>query len=179
LGDLQYYDSVRISDGHFRPDEDVLWDLAVHDLGCLDAMRPRPPVALSATGAAHPPGSQHSVAYLTMFYDDGLIAHVHASWLSPVKVRRIMIGGGLGRIVLDERAPGDCRAERFGLAASTEPSELDGREPVLLALEHFVSCISAGSDPVTDGRAGFRVVRLLEHASRSLAQRGRPVDLVT
>jgi predicted dehydrogenase len=175
LGDLQHYDSVRISDGRSRPGEDVMWDLAVHDLGCLDALRDDQPVAVSATGASYPAGAPASVAHVTLFYADDSIAHIQASWRSPVKVRRILVGGSRARLVIDDAEPRDKLRlyEGEGVVVPT----LDGTEPLLVAVRHFASCITDGSRPLTDGRAGHRVVRVLEHASRSLADRGRPVEL--
>jgi predicted dehydrogenase len=192
LGDLYYYDSVRISLGRFQPGGDVLWDLAVHDLGCLDVLRPDRPVALSATGAAHPVGARDSVAYLTLFYADGMIAHIHANWLSPVKVRRMLIGGSRSMVMFDDLEPSE-KVRVYEATSVAERGEADGRvgyrtgdvwaprldvrEPLLFALRHFVDCVRTGARPLTDGEAGRRVVGLLEGASRSLASRGRPMDL--
>ncbi len=195
LGDLYYYDSVRISPGRFQPDGDVLWDLAVHDLGCLDALRSDRPIALSATGAAHPVGARDSVAYLTLFFGDGMIAHLHANWLSPVKVRRVLIGASRAMVIHDDLEPSEkvrvYEASSVSELDVTEPAadrvayrtgdiwapRLDVTEPLQLALRHFVECVDTGAAPMTDGEAGRRVVRLLEHASQSLASQGRPVDL--
>ena len=176
VGDLLYYDSVRISDGTFRSDEDVLWDLAVHDLGLLDVLHPGPPVRLTATGAAHPADGPHSLAHLTLFYDDGMIAHISASWLSPVKVRRILLGGRRCRLVFDDLETIDkLRVHRADQVEDLRVPVLDRTEPLQLALEHFADCVSTGRTPVSDGRAGLRIVRLLELASRSLAAEGTPM----
>jgi len=174
IGDLYYYDSVRISPGRFRAGEDVLWDLAVHDLGCLDVMRPQPPVAVSATGG-HPAGAPGSIAYLSLFYDDGAIAHIHASWLSPLKVRRILLGGSRGQLAFDDLEPEE-KVRLYQGGHDTTP-HFDPTEPLLLALGEFIRCIDQDEVPLTDGEAGYRAVRLLEDASCSLAARGRPVDV--
>lgn len=88
LGDIYYYDSVRVNLGLFQHDVNVLWDLAVHDLAIMDFVLPSGPVAVSATGVSHVPGGPENIAYLTMFFANTLIAHVHVNWLAPVKVRR-------------------------------------------------------------------------------------------
>src|SRR5678809_1731772 len=88
LGDIYYYDSVRINLGLFQHDVNVLWDLAVHDLSIMDFVLRKQPVAVSATGLAHVPNRPENIAYMTMFFDGSLIAHVHVNWLTPVKVRR-------------------------------------------------------------------------------------------
>ena len=102
LGDIYYYDSVRINLGLFQHDVNVLWDLAVHDLSIMDFVLERQPVAVSATGLAHVPGEPENIAYMTIFFDGNLIAHVHANWLAPVKVRRTLLGGSRRMVVFDD-----------------------------------------------------------------------------
>ena len=102
LGDIQYYDSVRINLGLFQHDVNVLWDLAVHDLSIMDCVLDSPPVAVSATGLAHVEGSPENIAYLTMFFERTLIAHVHVNWLAPRKFRRTLLGGTRRMLVFDD-----------------------------------------------------------------------------
>src|SRR5262245_27556939 len=92
LGEI-YYDSVRINLGLFQHDVNVLWDLAVHDLSIMDYVLGQTPASVSATGLAHVAGQPENIAYMTMFFDGRLIAHVHVNWLAPVKVRRTLLGG--------------------------------------------------------------------------------------
>ena len=168
---------MRISPGRFQPDGDVLWDLATHDLGCLDLLVSERPVAVSATGVAQPRSGPVSVAYLTLFYESGFVAHVHASWLSPVKVRRVLVGGSGAMAVHDDLAPADpLRVHRHDDGGSWSPP-VDPTEPLRHALAEFVGCVASGVTSRTDGEAGLRVVRILEAASASLAGRGAPVDL--
>jgi len=102
LGDIYYYDSVRINLGLFQHDVNVLWDLAVHDLAIMDYVLSERPVAVSATGLAHVPGKPENIAYMTMFFENSLIAHVHVNWLSPVKVRRTLLGGSRRMVMFDD-----------------------------------------------------------------------------
>src|SRR5438132_6612850 len=102
LGKIYYYDSVRINLGLFQHDVNVLWDLAVHDLSIMDYVLAQTPVSVSATGLAHVPGRPENIAYMTMFFDGRLIAHVHVNWLAPVKVRRTLLGGSRRMIVFDD-----------------------------------------------------------------------------
>src|SRR5581483_8191947 len=88
LGEVYYYDSVRINLGLFQHDVNVLWDLAVHDLSIMDFVLNQSPVAVSATGLSHVPGQPENIAYMTMLFEGRLIAHLHVNWLAPVKVRR-------------------------------------------------------------------------------------------
>src|SRR5207244_7524385 len=102
LGDIYYYDSVRVNLGLFQRDVNVIWDLAVHDLAIMDYLVPEYPCAVSAAGMSHFAGGQENIAYLTLFFESRLIAHVHVNWLAPVKVRRTLIGGSRKMIVYDD-----------------------------------------------------------------------------
>src|SRR5437762_7052460 len=108
LGRLYYYDSVRINLGLFQHDVNVLWDLAVHDLAIMDyVFDGLAPTALSATGMSHVPGQPENIAYLTLFFPENLIAHIHVNWLAPVKIRRTLVGGSKKMIVYDDLEPSE------------------------------------------------------------------------
>ena len=107
LGDIYYYDSVRVNLGLFQHDVNVIWDLAVHDLSILDFVLTSKPVAVSATGISHLAGQPENVAYITLFFADNKIAHLHVNWLAPVKVRRTLIGGSEKMIVYDDLEPSE------------------------------------------------------------------------
>jgi predicted dehydrogenase len=195
LGDLYYYDSVRINLGLFQQDVDVLWDLAVHDLSIMDFVLPQQPVSVSATGLAHVPGKPENIAYMTMFFDGPMIAHVHASWLAPVKVRRTLLGGSRRMVVFDD-LEGSEKIKVYDSGISVDPSpenvyqmlvgyrtgdmwapKLSVTEALAVEAAHFVDCVTRSTKPKSDGEAGLRVVRLLEAASASMQSHGRPVDI--
>jgi predicted dehydrogenase len=179
LGQLYYYDSVRTNLGRFQNDVGVLWDLASHDLAILDYILDEQPARVSAQGFAHL-GDQHEVAYLSLEYPSGFHAHVHVSWLTPVKVRRVMLTGS-ERMLLWNDLEGARKLELYDHAVSSRISEkqrrvsyragdihvplLDISEPLQCAVQHFVQCIETGAVPLTDGEAGLRVIRLLEEAA--------------
>lgn len=195
LGDLYYYDSVRINLGLFQQDVDVLWDLAVHDLSIMDFVLSQQAVVVSATGLSHVQGNPKNIAYMTMFFDGPMIAHVHASWLAPVKVRRTLLGGSHRMIVFDDLETSEkIRVYDSGISVDPSPENVyqmligyrtgDMWAPKLavseaLAVEaaHFVDCVTRGTRPQSDGEAGLRVVRLLEAASASMQSYGRPVEI--
>ena len=194
LGDIYYYDSVRVNLGLFQHDHNVLWDLAVHDLSILDYIVPMKPVAVSATGMAHVPGQPENVAYMTLFFDNSLIAHLHVNWLAPVKLRRTLIGGSRKMVVYDDIEPSEkVKVYDKGLrldgaenvyqmlisyrAGDMWAPQLDVTEALRFEARHFVRCIEQGQRPTSDGEAGLRVVRVLEAAQRSMAEHGRPVEL--
>ncbi len=107
LGDIYYYDSVRVNLGLFQHDVSVIWDLAVHDLSIMDYVLPSKPVAVSATGVSHVAGEPENIAYLNLFFENNLIAHIHVNWLAPVKVRRTLVGGSSKMIVYDDLEPSE------------------------------------------------------------------------
>jgi len=195
IGDIYYYDSVRINLGLFQHDVNVLWDLAVHDLSIMDYVLGRHPASVSATGMSHVPGKPEDVAYLTMFFEGTLLGHVHASWLAPVKVRRTLIGGSRRMIVFDDLETSE-KVKVYDRGISVNPSPEDRYQvlvgyrsgdmwaphlPVAEALQqevaHFAECVMRGAVPLTDGHAGLRMVRLLEAATESLKRCGGVVPL--
>jgi predicted dehydrogenase len=195
LGDIYYYDSVRINLGLFQHDVNVLWDLAVHDLSIMDFVLEQQPTAVSATGFAHVSGSPENIAYMTMFFDGPLIAHVHVNWLAPVKIRRTLLGGSRRMVVFDDLETSE-KVKVYDRGISVDPSpenvyqmlvgyrsgdmwapKLAVSEALSVEAAHFVDCVSRGTEPMTSGEAGLRIVRLLEAATASMAAQGRPVLL--
>ena len=195
VGDVYYYDSVRINLGLFQSDVDVLWDLAVHDLSIMDFVLERQPVAVSATGLAHVSGKPANIAYLSMFFDAPLIAHVHVNWLAPVKVRQTLIGGSRRMIVYDDLEPSDkLRVYDRGISVDPGPEtvyamkigyragdmwapRVELTEALRTEALHFLDCIEHGRRPETSGEAGLRIVRILEAATASLRDQGRLVPV--
>jgi len=195
LGQIYYYDSVRVNLGLFQHDVDVIWDLAVHDLSIIDYVLPERPVAVSATGMAHVPGEPENIAYITLFFESSLIAHVHVNWLAPVKVRRALIGGSRKMIVYDDLEASE-KIKLYDKGITTQATaesvyqmlvgyrsgdmwspQLEVSEALNTEARHFIGCIERGETPLTDGRAGLRVVQTLEAASRSMRERGRVIEL--
>ena len=195
LGEIYYYDSVRVNLGLFQHDVSVLWDLAVHDLSILDYVLGQRAEAVSATGVSHVPGQPENVAYLTLFFPDRRVAHIHVNWLAPVKIRRTLIGGSEKMIVYDDLEPSE-KVKVYDKGVTVNPPRegvyqmligyrtgdmwaprLETTEALRVEADEFVRCIESGEPPATDGSAGLRVVEILEAATRSMADRGRPVEL--
>ncbi len=195
LGDIYYYDSVRVNLGLFQHDVDVIWDLAVHDLAIMDYVLPSHPYEVSATGMSHIPGRTQNIAYLTLFFDGSLIAHTHVNWLAPVKVRRTLIGGSQKMIVYDDLEPSE-KVKVYDKGITIDKSidsihqaligyrtgdlwapQLDMTEALRVEMLHFCRCIKKGENPITDGKAGLRVVQILEAATQSMTNRGQLVKL--
>jgi predicted dehydrogenase len=196
LGKPYYYDSVRVNLGLFQRDVDVIWDLAVHDVSIMDYVLPLRPLAVSAIGVSHVAGRQADIAYVTVFCADDFLAHVHVNWLAPVKVRRTMIGGSNKMIVYDDVEPSEkVKVYDKGIAVGGPDSDkivemminyrtgdvwipkLDITEALKSAVAEFTSSVEQSRKPLTDGYAGLRTVTLLEMATRSMSEKGRPVEL--
>ncbi len=200
LGDILYYDSARINLGLVQRDVNVLWDLAVHDLSIIQYLLPDKPDAVSATGMKHIPGRPENIAYLTIHYPEGFIAHCHVNWLSPVKVRQILIGGKKKMVVYDDVQPSEkIRVYDSGIVLSNDPSEapdaefrnmmvdyrkgdvwiphLSNKEALRTEVEHFADCILNDEHPLTNGEAGIQLVKMLEAASKSLRLKGQPIAI--
>ncbi len=195
LGRIYYYDSIRVNLGLFQRDVSVISDLAVHDFSILDHLLGEHPVAVSASGTNHFPGTPENLAYVTLFYESGTIAHINVSWLAPVKVRQILLGGSRKMITYDDLEPSEkIKVYDKGISFTDDPRKIHEmrvgyrtgdmwapRLAVTEALrvegEHFVDCIEHGRTPRTDGMLGLRVVELIEAASRSMRHRGETVDI--
>jgi predicted dehydrogenase len=193
LGQVYYYDSIRVNLGLFQRDVNVISDLAVHDFSILDFLLGEHPVAVSASGTNHFPGTPENLAFITLFYDSGIIAHTNVSWLAPLKVRQILIGGSKKMIAYNDLDPSEkVKVYDKGVRFTDDPKEiyemrvgyrtgdmwapkLDETEALRVEAEHFVDCIAQGKVPQTDGRAGLRVVELVEAATSSMRGKGETV----
>jgi predicted dehydrogenase len=192
LGKPFFIDSVRINLGLFQHDVNVVWDLAPHDLSIVDFLVDRLPVSLSAYGGTHANHDIEDVAYLNLDYGEGLIANFHVNWLSPVKVRRMIIGGSERSVIyndldVDEKIKvydrgidvGEDLDQRRKALISYRSGDiwspnLATREPLARMAEHFVDCVKSGQQPISDGKAGLRIVKILDAAQRSIkSQTGR------
>ena len=190
LGEIYYYDSTRVNLGLFQHDVDVIWDLAVHDLAIMDYILPESPSEVSATGIGHMKGAAENIAYVTAFYESSLISHLNVNWLSPVKIRRTLIGGSKRMIVYDDIETSEkVKVYDKGVMVKNGPEnrykllvsyrsgdmfapQIDMTEALRLVAQHFTDCVLRGVTPITDGHAGLRVVSILEAATRSMKGHG-------
>ena len=195
LGQLYYYDSVRVNLGLFQKDVTVISDLAVHDFSILDFLLGEHPAAVSASGTNHFPGTPENLAFITLFYDSGMIAHCNVSWLAPVKVRQILLGGSKKMIVYNDLEPSEkVKIYDKGVSFTDDPEKiqqmrvgyrtgdiwapkLSETEALRVEGEHFIDCIRTGKPPLSDGSFGVRVVELIEAATNSMIARGETVHV--
>jgi len=193
LGDLYYYDSMRINLGLFQHDVSVIWDLAPHDLAIMDYLIKSDPEAIVATGEKHLNGVE-DVAFMTIYFPRNVIAHINVNWLSPVKIRTTLIGGQKkmlvwNDLVADEKIRVYDRGVQINsgegirdLLVSYRSGDMwapkvEQLEALHVELDYFADCIMNGTTPLNDGQAGLRVVRMLEAAETSIQKKGELVRL--
>lgn len=197
LGDILFIDSVRINLGLIQPDVDVFWDLAPHDLSIMDFILPGGlhPTTVAAQGADPLGAGKSCVGYLSLPLTGGAIAHVHVNWLSPTKIRQMVVGGTKRTLVWDDLNPqqrlsvydrgvdlsqvSSAAADRAAATVSyrlgdTWSPALPEREALTAMATEFADSIRRARAPRTDGHAALRVLSVLEAATRSLALSGAP-----
>lgn len=199
LGELYYFDSVRINLGIFQHDVNVLWDLAPHDVSIMDYLMDTLPDEVSAVAMSHGESPMENIAYLTVRYDNSFLGHVHVNWLAPAKIRRTIVGGSRKMLVYDDMEPSEKlklydKGVSF-MSDATDPTErqykplvsyrsgdmlvpqIDMREALAVETDNVLRAIRGEADLMVDGHDGTRVVRILEAAERSIRQGGAPVQV--
>lgn len=200
LGELYYFDSIRVNLGMFQKDVNVVWDLAPHDLSIMDYLIDKEPTAVMATGVAHFNNALEDVAYITIYFPGNVIAHLNVNWLSPVKIRTTLIGGQKKMLVwndlvndekirvYDKGVEGlegnelESKEKSYGLRVSYRSGDMWApRVNQIEALQgeaaYFIDCINSNFTPKNDGNAGLRVVRMLEAIIKSLNLGGSLIRL--
>jgi predicted dehydrogenase len=193
LGDLYYYDSLRINLGLFQHDVSVIWDLAPHDLSIMDHIIKGEPEAVVATGERHLNGVE-DVAFMTIYFPRNVIAHINVNWLSPVKIRTTLIGGQKKMLVWNDLVA-DEKIRVYDRGVTIDSGEgirdllvsyrtgdmwapqVEQLEALHVEMDYFADCIMNNKTPFNDGHAGLRVVRMLEAAETSIQKRGELVRL--
>jgi predicted dehydrogenase len=194
LGDLYYFDSVRVNLGLFQHDVNVVWDLAPHDISIMDFVIGERPLAVIATGAEHFGRGLEDIAYLTFYYRHNIIAHINVNWLSPVKVRTTLIGGQKKMLVWNDLEPDEkikiydkgvqvrTKEGKYSLLVDYRSGDMwapkiEQTEALKLMVDKFVDYVYNGGTVVNDGIAGLNTVRMLEASNKSLKNKGELVYL--
>lgn len=195
IGKLQYFDSTRINLGLFQTDVNVIWDLAPHDISILFHLFDEKPISVSATGKAHAINKIENIAYLTLHYQSDFIAHFSCSWISPLKVRRILIGGDQRMVIYDDVEPtekikiydttyqlNNTEEEKHKMLIDYRVGDIylpkvPQKEALAEMAADFINAISTNQKPLVDGQKGLEVVRVLEAAEASIKQNGKEIRL--
>lgn len=195
LGQLYYFDSVRVNLGLFQHDVNVIWDLAPHDVSIMDYLLNRKPKAISATGMAHFENNIENIAYISTYYDNNVLGHIHVNWLAPVKIRKTLISGSKKMIIYDDMEPSEKvkiydrgvdvlhdKEQIYDILIQYRTGDMlaphvDLSEALKKVSCEFVESIDKNRSPLTDGKAGLQVVKILEAANKSIRKNGRIVEL--
>ncbi len=193
LGEFLYFDSVRVNLGLFQQDTNVIWDLAPHDVSIMEHLIDKAPLYVTAVGANHFSGHE-DMAYVSVHFEDKTMAHFHVNWLSPVKIRKILLAGSKKMIVYDDMEPSEkIKVYDKGVEINSKERlyktliqyrtgdmsapQISSTEALKLVTREFITCIQTGKRPLSDGGSGLKVVQILEAADQSLKDKGRPVYL--
>lgn len=193
LGNLKYLDSTRINLGLFQPDINVLWDLAPHDLSILRYVYNAKPYSVNATGISHTVNGIENMAFLTINYTSGFIAHLNCSWTSPVKVRLMLIGGDKRMIIYNDVEPTE-KIKIYDTAYQMKTEEkkqflvdyrvgdiyvpkISNKEALASVADDFISSITENKLPRSSYSIGLDIVKILEAAERSIKNNGVEVTI--
>ena len=194
IGDIYYFDSIRINLGLFQRDANVIWDLAPHDFSIMNYILNKKPTSLKAMGADHVGNGMENIAYVHVNFEDNLIAHFHLNWLSPVKMRKVLIGGAKKMIVYDDMENSEkIKIYDKGIDIKTKEEEHqklinyrlgDSHSPVVNNIEalkgvvdDFINSIRNKTKPLSDGVEGLKTVRLLGASQESIKNNGKLIYL--
>jgi predicted dehydrogenase len=194
LGEIYYIDMIRATLGLFQKDINVIWDLAPHDFSILRYILGTDPISVSARGEAYIQPSIHDVAYISVNFPEQVQAHIRVSWLEPRKQRRLTIVGSQKMLVYDDVEPvekikiydmgvempngdqlgGGQLRYRYG---DIQSPRVDAIEPLQEECRHFAASIREGTDPISSGEVGLKIVEMLELADRSLHSHGEMFEV--
>jgi predicted dehydrogenase len=195
LGDIIYFDSVRINLGLFQHDVNVIWDLAPHDLSIMNyVLNGKIPAAVSANGISSYNCLENIAQMSVHFKDSSCFAHFHVNWTSPVKIRKIMIAGKKKMLVFDDLVNSEkIKIYDSGVEFKSPESihqalvqyrtgdmyspQISHAEALSSAVKEFIDSILEKRHPLTDGKGGLEVVEILEASEKSIKQKGIPVYL--
>ena len=194
IGKINYFDSMRINLGLFQKDINVLWDLAPHDISILNYLIAETPKSIVATGISHTENGIENTAYLIMHFNSSLIVHINVSWVSPVKIRQILIGGTKKMIVYNDlESTEKVRVYDTGYNIISREDEnkilvdyrigdiyipkVDTTEALIGVTSDFINSIIKGNEPTSNWKIGLEVVSILESAEKSIKNNGKEIFL--
>ena len=194
LGNVKYLDSTRINLGLFQPDINVLWDLAPHDLSILRYLHDEKPYSINATGISHTHNNIENIAYMTINYPSGFIAHLNCSWTSPVKVRMMLIGGDKKMIIYNDLEPTE-KIKIYDTAYEVKTDEdknqilvdyrvgdifvpkVNNKEALASVANDFINSILEHKTPRSSSHIGLDIVKMLEASEQSIKNNGIEVKI--
>lgn len=197
IGEIYYFEAARVHLGGFHAGSNVIWDLGPHDVSIANYLLGALPESIIAVGASHIRNETPNVVYATFNYPNTMIGHIHLSWLSPVKFRRIVVGGSRKMIVFDDVEPIEkVKVYDAGINDLDDPKglldhqlvyrtgdiyspKLDSTEPLKVECTDFIASIRDGIDPRSNGESGLKTVRVLQTIEASVKNLGSRVKLLS
>jgi len=193
LGNILYFDSERINLGLFQRDVNVIWDLAPHDLSIMQFLLGKKAKAISANGIANFNGKEN-IAHISIYFEDNCFAHFHVNWVSPVKIRRMIVGGSKKMLVYDDMENFEkIKVYDSGIDIKTQEGihealvqyrigdmfspKVNQTEALALGARECIDAIKENRQPLTNGYDGLEIVKLLEASDKSLKGMGRIVEI--
>lgn len=193
LGEILYYDSVRVNLGLFQNDVNVIWDLAAHDLSILNYLIRKEIKEIAAHGIANY-YNHENIAHIAVYFDNNCFAHFHVNWTSPIKIRRVLIGGKKKMLVFDDLEYSEkIKVYDSGVEFNTKEGiyqalvqyrigdmyspKVDQTEALALGVQEFINAINENRQPLTNGYDGLKVVKILEAADYSIKNKGKLVEI--
>jgi len=194
LGRIYYLYSSRVNLGKVRDIENSLWSFAPHDISLIMYLLDSAPVRVTATGASYLQKNIEDVSFLTMHFADGVMAHIHVSWLDPHKERKLTIVGSKMMAVFDDTESSEKiwlydkgvetkrDYETYGEYLSLRAGDIliprvNSKEPLQAECDHFIDCVMNRTKPRSDGIDGLKVLNVLSAAQKSMESGGAPVDI--
>ena len=179
LGEIHYIYANRLNLGQLRADENALWSLGAHDVSVVLYLAGEEPFEVSARGESYMRDGIEDVVFAFLRFPSGISAHLHLSWLDPHKERRLTVVGSSRMATFDDMAlEGKVTVYDKGFDAQAASyvarsgdiwsPQISGVEPLQLECRHFLAAINEGREPLTDGKSGLRVVRVLERLQHDL-----------
>ena len=183
LGEILYVDSIRANLGKFQSDFNVLWDLAPHDISIINYLINEKPISVQAIGKSYIKNELESIAYLILHYKSNKIIHLNCSWVSPIKIRTMIIAGSKKMLVFDDLEQKKIRIydKNFQNNITSndgilEP-EFSSKEALSVMAEDFVNSIINDKEPLSNSNLGLEVVKILEASQKSIKNNGEKVFL--
>ena len=195
LGEIYYFDSTRVNLGLFDFDSSVIWDLAIHDLSIVEYLFDTKPISVSGVGKANIDGQPINIASISLNFNNNLYVHINVNWLSPVKIRKILISGDKKMLVYDDIEPTEkikiydkgidvyddltINKIKYGYrSGDVNAPYLQQEEPLLKVVENFADVINGISDPLLSRYQAMNIIKILEAAALSIRHGGKPESLI-
>ena len=193
LGDIIYFDSVRINLGLFQRDVNVIWDLAPHDLSIMDYVLNKKVRAVCANGIANY-YQYENIAHISVYFEENCFANFHVNWTSPVKIRKMIIGGNKKMLVFDDLENFEkIKIYDAGIEVKNQNDiykmlvdyrtgdmyspKVNQMEALALGVQEFLESIKENRKPLTSGEEGLKVVKILEAAEQSIKEKGKHIEI--